>query len=264
MELHDASVILTGATGGIGRLLALRLADAGANLVLTGRRQAALDELAQTLSGKTQVVTVVADLSQPDGRERVMQMALEEFGAVDLAILSAGGMILDAFEHSPAESVERLINVNLTAPILMSQALVSSMKPRGKGRITMVGSVLGSIGMPYYAAYCASKAGLQRFAESLRRELDGSGVEISYLAPRATDTALNDANARAMQKATGTKMDSAEWVADEILRGITGDKAEAYFGWPERFFVKLNALLPRLVDGALMKQARKMREFLPT
>ncbi|MGB1109187.1 MAG: SDR family oxidoreductase [Gammaproteobacteria bacterium] len=264
MDLNDSNVILTGATGGIGRLLALGLADAGANLVLTGRRQTALDDLANELSEKTRVVTVSADLSLAGGREKVMQTALEQLGSIDLAVLNAGGMILDAFEKSPSDSVESLININLTAPMLMSQALVSTMKARGQGRIAIMGSILGSIGMPYYAAYCASKAGLQRFAESLRRELDGSGVEISYLAPRATDTAFNDANARAMQKATGTAVDSPDWVADAVLRSIQADKAEAYFGWPERFFVKLNALLPRLVDGALMKQARKMREFLPT
>lgn len=262
MNLQDKGVLLTGATGGIGSELVALLVEQGARLVLTGRTQAELDTLKSTLPSQSEIHLIPADLNDPAQRNELIAQAEALLQGIDVAVLSAGGILFDAFVNSPAESIEALIQINLISPMLMTHGLLPAMQERGTGQIVLVGSILGAIGMPYYASYSASKAGLQRFAEALRRELDGSGVSLSLVAPRATDTGLNDPRSREMHAATGTKVDSAEWVAVAILKAIQQQKAETNLGWPERFFVKLNALFPGLVDGALIKQGRTMRKFI--
>ena len=129
-------------------------------------------------------------------------------------------------------------------------------------QIINVGSTFGSIGYPGFSAYCASKFGLRGFTESLRRELADSGLQVSYIAPRATETDLNSDNIVAMNDALGTAMDEPSLVADEVMQIISTPVAsDKYLGWPEKLFVRINALLPALVDSSLRKQLPIIRRF---
>ena len=124
-----------------------------------------------------------------------------------------------------------------------------------------VGSTFGAIGYPGFAAYCASKFALRGFSEALRRELADTNVRVLYFAPRATRTPMNAPSVVAMNDELGVAMDDPEKVAAELLQVIRHEQEERYLGWPERLFVRLNGLLPRVVDQALRKQLPIIQRF---
>lgn len=262
MQLRDKRVLLTGASSGIGRELALRLAQRGARVGLVARRpeplQAVLGAILQ--SGGT-ATAIAADISTAEGRAACVAQAYRNFGGVDLLINGAGTSDFAHFANADSAQIERIIRTNLLAPMLLTREVLPQMLRQGSGRIVNIGSIFGSIGFAYFAAYSSSKFGLRGFSEALRREVAGSGVGVTYVAPRAVKTSLNSPAVVQMADAVGMKMDEAAEVAAWIVRAIEKDKKDVYFGAPERFFVKLNALLPRLVDRGLGKQNRAMKDF---
>ena len=157
--------------------------------------------------------------------------------------------------------MERILKINAIAPMQLTRAVLPDMLERGSGRIVNVGSTFGSIGFACFASYSASKFALRGFSEALRREIAGSGVDVTYVAPRAVKTALNSAAVHHMADAVKMNMDPPLWVARQIVRAIEKDKKEVYLGFPESLFVRINNLLPRLVDAATRKQNRIMRRF---
>ena len=125
-----------------------------------------------------------------------------------------------------------------------------------------IGSTFGSIGHPGFSAYCASKFGLRGFSEALRRELADTPVRVCYLAPRATRTELNGPRVDALNSALGVQSDAPVLVAAEVLRALQEPaRFRIFLGWPEKLFVFLNSLLPRLVDQALRKQLPVIKRF---
>ena len=262
MNLKDTRVLLTGAAGGIGAATALQLARAGAQLAVAGRTGAELQKLCAGIGahgGKAQ--PVIADLASFAGRQALAEEATRRLGGVDLLVNIAGLLDFAPFEAEDPVAIERLMQVNLIAPIQLTRALLPAMLKQGRGRIVNVGSAFGSIGFPYFSVYSSSKFGLRGFSQALRRELHGSGVGVTYVAPRATRTPLNSSAVVRMNQALKVAMDPPEQVAAAIVLAIEQERAEVYLGWPEKLFVRLNAVLPRLVDGALRKQHEIMRKF---
>jgi short-subunit dehydrogenase len=262
MNLGNARVLLTGAAGGIGAATALALARAGAQLAVAGRTGAELQKLCTGIGaqgGKAQ--PVIADLASFAGRQALAEEATRRLGGVDLLVNIAGLLDFTPFEAEDPVSIERLMQVNLIAPIQLARLLLPAMLKQGRGRIVNVGSAFGSIGFPYFAVYSSSKFGLRGFSQALRRELHGSGVGVTYVAPRATRTPLNSSAVVRMNEALKVAMDPPEQVAAAIVRAIEQERTEVYLGWPEKLFTRLNAILPGLVDGALRKQHAIMRKF---
>ena len=165
------------------------------------------------------------------------------------------------FEAEDPQATERMFQVNVVAPMLLTRVLLPRLLAQGAGRIVNVGSTFGSIAFPYFASYSASKFALRGFSEALRRELEGTGVGVTYIAPRATRTAFNTGPVNRMNEALKISMDSPERVALEIVRALRNDQKDVYLGWPEALFVRINAVWPRLVDGSLRKQNREMRKY---
>jgi len=265
MNLKDKRILLTGASGGIGRHLALELAAQGARLALVGRRSDALQALADEIrsAGNPDACPVVADLATAEGRHEALEQARKGLGGIDLLINNAGVVDFHDFSVQDPAMIERIFQTNLMAPVQLTRTLLPELLEQGQGRIVNIGSTFGSIGFAYFAAYSSSKFALRGFSEALRRELGGSGVNVSYFAPRAVKTAANSEAHYRMAEATKMNMDKPQDVARFIVRSIVKDKAVAYFGWPEKLFVRINALLPGLVDGALRKQNRIMARFAP-
>ncbi|MGM0594817.1 MAG: SDR family oxidoreductase [Pseudomonadota bacterium] len=265
MKLKDQRIILTGASGGIGRHLALELAGQGARLALVGRRIEPLVDLANKLQTATglEAEPIAADLSTQQGRDALVAEANRRLGGVDLLINNAGVVDFHDFSEQDPAMIERLFQTNLMAPILLTRALLPSLLEQGHGRIVNVGSTFGTIGFAYFAAYSGSKFALRGFSQALRRELDGSGVSVSYFAPRAVKTAANSEAVYRMADAIKMNMDPPDAVANFIVQSLLKQKSEAYFGWPEKLFARINAILPGLVDGALRKQNRIMGRFAP-
>ena len=194
-------------------------------------------------------------------REQAVDALRDLLGGVDLLINCAGLLSFRPFAEEDPAVLERIVQLNLVTPMLLVRQLLPAMLERGSGRIVNVGSTFGSIGFAWFAAYSASKFGLRGFSESLRRELEGTGVGVTYVAPRAVKTSLNTGAVYRMAEATKMNMDEPAWVAAGIVAAIEEDAKDVYLGFPEKFFARLNSFLPRLVDGGLRKQNRVMEPF---
>ena len=262
MDIFGKTVVLTGASGGIGGALAKRLGAAGAHLILVARDEQKISNLRDELAGDPHVM-VAADLGDIVGRRRLLEVCTHAGDSgVSLLINNAGVNDFSFLDEQCQAAIANLININLLSPILVCQDLLPLLRQGDGGQIINIGSTFGSIGYPGFGAYCASKFGLRGFTESLRRELADSPVKVSYVAPRATSTGLNSNEMVAMNDALGTKMDQPSLVADEVMN-IIGTRAghSRYIGWPEKVFVRINALLPGVVDKSLRKQLPIIRRY---
>lgn len=260
MSLERLRVLLTGATGGIGTAMARALAARGASLLLTARDAAALERLERSLAlppGRS--LAVAADLADPASRGRLVHAALGWGSGVNTLVNNAGLGQFGLFAESTPQQVEALFAANVTAPIHLTRALLPRLLEQPEAHVVNVGSVLGSIGYPGQALYCASKFALRGFSEALARELSDTRVRVHYLAPRATRTAMNAPQLEAMNAALGVATDPPERVAAALCALLERGRARATVGWPERLFVRLNGLLPGLVDRAVASQLPVVR-----
>ncbi len=184
MSLHGRVALVTGASSGIGRATAEALASAGATVLLHGRDQDILAGLAQRIGG----VPLGVDLSEPDAPRRLAATAIGAGGRVDILVANAGQGWAGRFHDMDDVDLDRLIAVNLTAPIRLAQALLPAMCQRGNGYLAFVSSIAGRTGVAGEAVYAATKAGLDAFAESLRLELRHTGVRVGVLIPGVVAT----------------------------------------------------------------------------
>lgn len=262
MKIEGARIILTGAAGGIGSETARQLAGRGARLVLLGRNYEALAELSHKINssgGDAYCITV--DLLDAEERNVAIDQAVAKLGGVDVLLNNAGLQSFRPFAAEEPEVLERIVQLNTVVPMLLARQVLPAMLQQDSGHIVNIGSTFGSIAFAWYTAYSASKFGLRGFSEALRRELADTGVKVTYIAPRAVKTKLNTDAVYRMADAVKMSMDQPEWVAGRIVTSIEKERKDVYLGFPESLFVRINALLPRLVDGALHKQNSKMFPF---
>ncbi len=261
-NIRNKTVVLTGASGGIGRSVAEKLSAEGARLILVARNERNLTALLDDLGGAPHVA-VAADLGDAEGRRRMLEFCKQvDSGGIDVLVNNAGINEFSLFEEQSQAAITNLININLVAPMLVCQDLLPLLRKAKDARIVNIGSTFGSIGYPGFGAYCASKFGLRGFTESLRRELADTDLQVTYIAPRATQTDLNSGSIVAMNDALGTAMDEPSVVADAVVKIInTSVGADKYLGWPEKLYVRINAVLPALVDSNLRKQLPIIRRF---
>lgn len=258
MQIADCRALMTGASGGIGQALVARLAQGGARLLLVGRQLAVLEDLAQRFPA--QIELVCADITEASGREAVLAAA-RRFGGLNSLINAAGVNRFSLLEAHDEADIAALIGLNLTATVQLTHRLLPLLRQQERALLVTLGSTFGSIGYPGYSAYCASKFALRGFAEALRRELADTGIKVLYIAPRATRTPMNSAQVVAMNEALNVAMDDPLAVAEQIVQALVGERQELYLGWPEKLFVRLNSLLPRVVDQALRKQLPIIQRF---
>jgi len=247
--------VLTGAAGGIGRAAAVRLAPLCETLLLVGRHGATLAALQgeiESAGGKAGVA--VADLTSAAGRTAVLRAAEAVPGGIDLLVNNAGAGEFAWFADQDEAMLERIVQVNVLAPMQLTRLLLPTLLAQPAARIVNVGSILGYLGYPGNAAYCASKFALRGFSEALRRELADGPVHVTYFAPRATRTAMNGAALCALNAALGVAMDEPAAVAEALVDLLRRPAAERLLGMPERLFARLNQILPGVVDRALRRQ----------
>lgn len=258
MDVQNKTVVLTGASGGIGQSMAQELAKQGARLILVGRHSAKLETLAQSLDGEH--LSIAVDLSSHDGRHQLFEYCARN-GPINVLINNAGVSAFEMVENQNDSEISDLLSTNLTSPILVTKGLLPLLQMAGDGGVVYVGSTFGSIGYPGFSAYCASKFGLRGYCEALRRELSDSGLQVFYLAPRATNTALNSSRITELNRELDNTVDDPLIVAKALLKQLHTDKINCYIGWPEKIFARLNALLPVLVDTSLRKQLPVIRRL---
>jgi len=250
MKPQELSVVLTGASGGIGSALAAALVRAGARVLLVGRRGAPLAALAESLGGarNERVQALAADITTAVGRATIRDIAAARGcnALVNNAALPCFGSFADADERQ----IDAVLRTNLIAPIQLTLALLPQLRARQEARVLNIGSATGRLGVPGFAVYGAGKFGLRGFSETLRRELADTPVRVQYLAPRATRTGFNDARADDFNRRTRTAVDAPESVAAAALKLLLSGKAEKFLGVPESIAVRLNSVAPRLLDRA--------------
>lgn len=258
--MNGKRIILTGAAGGIGGQLAGLLAAAGARLLLTDINSDGLRKLQVALGG-ADIAVVVADLCNADDRRRIVETAQQRLGGTDILINSAGINPFGAYADQDEALIRRTLDINTLGPMLLTHSVLPAMRERNSGHIVNIGSTFGSIGFAWFSAYSASKFALRGFSQSLRRELADTDIKVTYVAPRAVKTAINSPAVYDMAVAVRMTMDEPDVVARRIVRAIGRRKKERYIGFPESLFVRINAVLPGLVDLATRTRNRKARTF---
>ena len=245
MNLGGRTVLLTGATGGIGHAIARAAAARGARLVLTGRRADVLDPLAAEVSGRA----IACDLARADEVDRL----LGEVGNADVLIANAGLPASGALSSFSVEEIDRALAVNLRAPMVLARALSAGMAARGAGHLVFVSSMSGKTASFGSSVYSATKFGLRGFALGLREDLRGSGVGVSTVFPGFISGAgmFHDAGVK-LPGYVATR--TPEQVADAVLLAVERDRSEvdvAPVGL--RLGAKAGGLLPELT-GRLQRR----------
>jgi len=184
MDFQHRVVIVTGGGTGIGRAAALQFAEAGAQVLITGRRE---EPLAQTAGGHPNIVGLVADLSQPDDTQRMVEEALRRWSRVDVVVNNAAAMAQQALEEVQAKTVTRIFATNVLGPTMLVQAALPHLE-RSRGAIVNVSSTYGSKAAPQISHYAASKAALEQLTRCWALELAARGIRVNAVAPGPTET----------------------------------------------------------------------------
>ena len=262
MDLINRYGIITGAGQGIGRALAVEFGSRGAHLLLVGRKESTLvatARLVEAAGGTAEVLT--QDLTLPNSVERVSD-AVESWATVDLLVNNAGNVRAGRLELTSEADIRSMIDLNLVAPVLLTRALLPRLRASAgqasadrasadRASIVLnISSGIALVGMPFYSVYAATKAGLARFGESLRRELTGLGVHVTTVYPGATDTdMMSSQNAGAD---LGWERRSLDDVIAEVLAGLeAGDHEINTAPADRRGMQELNISDPMAVDAAM-------------
>ena len=211
-------VLVTGATGGLGDTIARAFAARGAKLVLSGRREDVLRALADDLAAEL----VVADLSDADAPSRLAAAA----GEVDILMSNAGLPGSGPIGEYTTEQIDRALDVNLRAPMLLTHALLPGMLSRRTGHVVFLSSLAAKVTTPGSAIYAASKAGLRAFSLALRQDLHGTGVSSSAIFPSMVRDAGMFADTGAELPRWAPALPGPDDVAAAVIRAVERDRAE--------------------------------------
>jgi short-subunit dehydrogenase len=218
VKVSGSTVLLTGATGGLGQAIARAVSRRGGRLILTGRRADVLEALAAELDGAR---TLAVDLDDPGGVDRLIEQA----GEVDILIANAGIPAAGRLESFTRAEVDRTLDVNLRAPVLLAHALLPAMLQRRRGHLLFMSSIAGKTAVPGNPLYHTTKYGLRGFAAALRTDLHEGGVGVSCIFPGfIRDAGIFAESGVKLPPGTGTR--SPEDVADAVLRAIEDNRGE--------------------------------------
>ncbi len=236
MQLKGKTVFITGGTGGIGSPLVQMLRGAGA------------------------VVTVYDIEKEGDLVQNTDKIcAYLQDNTPDVLINMAG---YNDFNYCENQNLKAIIDLNMMVPVRLSQAVLRAMKHRGSGHIVNIGSMTALIPLPHLTGYVTAKAGLKGFSDSLRRELGGTNIAVTYVVPRAVKTGMNSGVRAEINERTNVTYDDPRIIAQKIFNAIEGRKKEVRFGFPERVFAFINAICPSIIDQGLKKNRLIGEELL--
>ena len=254
-KLRGTTVIVTGATSGIGRDTALQFAKAGARVVVAGRRNERLKSLVTEIESKGgQALAVTTDVAEQKQVEKLVARTLEHFGAIDTLVNNAGVGVAARFDELSLEDFRRVMEINFWGAVYACKAVMPVMKRQKSGGVIInVSSILGKRGVPFESAYCASKFALSGFSEALRTEVMVDKIDVTTIFPGAIETEIFETSVNH----TGLEMPAIvpKFPAQELARIIVQN---ARFPQPEvvmamdaiaiNFF---NTIAPGLMDYAM-------------
>lgn len=254
MTLPFRNVVLTGACGGLGQALARELIGSGAHVALVGLHRAVLDALHAAAPGRCAIYT--PDVSNAAAMQAMAADWTARHGVPDLVIANAG--VAGGYDTGEADDLavfRRMLEINLLGAATTFQPFLRAMQAERRGALVGVASLAGWRGLPGNGAYCASKAGLIRYLESLRAELRGSGIAVHTVSPGYIRTALTAGNTFAMPGLL-----DADVAARRLLQGVAAGRAHVVLPRRIGWLSKALALLPAaLHDDILRGQPRKPR-----
>jgi uncharacterized oxidoreductase len=252
MKIAGKNILITGGSSGIGLALAHALLIKGAKVAITGRRPHALSKAMEEFDGAgSTAFSVAADVTTAAGRSTTIKQAIELLGGLDILVNNAGGVRAGRLENTTEADLQAMIDVDLTAPILLTRAALPTLRVSGDAMVVNIASGIALVGVPFYATYAATKAGLARFGEALRRELKGEGVHVLTAYPGGTDTPMMESNRAGSDLGFAREPTSA--VANAIIQGIEANSFEVICGGEARAqMVALNRDDPAAVDARFL------------
>lgn len=263
-HFESKTVVITGASAGVGAACARAFANRGANLVLVARGQAALDKISGELSAITQVLARTMDVSDDKACVDLLDAAREKFGSVDILVNNAGAHMRGDVIGMKAGDTATMVEVNFRAPLLLSTLVLPDMLAAGGGAIVMVGSLAGRTPVQGAATYAATKAGLRAFAYSLADELRSTGIHVGVVSPGPIDTGfIMDDIDEVEDIVFSQPMSSAEQVADAVMAIAAGEAIEICLPKISGRMTTLSYLFPglrRRMLPWLNKMGRKNKE----
>lgn len=216
-QIQGATVLITGANGGLGRAIAQTLAAEGANLIVTGRREKAVEEIAKMVNGKA----LIADLSQRSS----LASLIEQAGPIDVLIANAALPATGELDSWSEEDMDRILEVNLGSPIALTRLLLPSFRERNSGHLVYISSLSGKIASQGASLYSATKFGLRGFAGALRADLLSTGIGVSTIFPGFVRDAgmFADSGVR-LPRGVGTV--TPHQVADAVVAALRHNRGE--------------------------------------
>ena len=258
--VNHSVVVVTGASGGIGRATAEAFAAAGAAVVLAARRADALGEVADACrrAGAPQAFAVPTDVTDPAAVEALARFAIEHLGRIDTWVNNAGVAAIGRLEDTPPDVVRRVIETNLLGTAHGLRAAIPYLREQGHGVIVNVASVAGRAGQAYFGAYCASKHGILGLSEAVRQELiDAPDVHVCTVLPGAIDTPIWQHAANHTGRSVtppGPALPPTD-VAAAIVRLATHPQREVVVGPDARAMIAAHAAAPDTFDQTSAKAA---------
>jgi short-subunit dehydrogenase len=254
-------ILITGASTGIGRALAERLAADGARLLLAARSADRLDELAQTLRQRgADVVAVPADVAAAADRTRLLDAARDRFGGLDVLINNAGISSFGHFADSTEEILRQIMEVNFFAPAELTRSALPLLREGRQPAVVNVASMCGRRAMPAWTEYSASKYALCGLTEALRGEFARFGVDVLLILPGLT---ASDFQRNLLRNEGRMKIDFASGMsparaADGIARALRRNRTETVLGGEARWMLRFNRFFPRWLDRLIARGVRKL------
>ncbi|MBK6880852.1 MAG: SDR family oxidoreductase [Elusimicrobia bacterium] len=263
--MNSPVVLITGASSGIGRAAARQFAARGWRVAVAARRKERLDALAAEIvaAGGAAPFVLPADVSHPHEARAAVASAADHFGRLDVLVNNAGVLRMAPFLAMPVEEMREIFETNFWATVETVRAAAGVMEKQGGGRIVQVGSGVGRRGLPFMAAYAASKFALLGLTESLRLELGPRGISLSLVLPGGTDTEMPNNLDRSRlppgyPQREGYRV-SADRAARAVVKAALGAGPEIYVPWWVRPGAWLSSLWPSLADRIIKKGYRTVQ-----
>lgn len=250
-EISGSRILITGASSGIGRALALELAGQGARLILNARRVEKLEELVREIgAGGGEAELAIGDVASPDTRRTALAVAQDRYGGLDVLVNNAGFSAHGPFDQAAPERLRKIFEVNFFALVEMTREALPLLKQGRRPLIVNIASILGHRGIPFASEYCASKFAVRGFSESLRAELTPHGIELLVVSPGTTETEFFDnlLENRVEMPWAEQRAVPAPVVAHATVRAMRSGRHEIIPNRRGRLLVYLNRFAPRFVD----------------
>lgn len=250
-------MILTGASSGIGRELALLLGRQGARLILTARREHLLRQVVQEIDAHGgQAVCLSGDIAHEQLRDKLVEAAVRHYDGLDLLINNAGIGARGPFESADPKRLRQIMEVNFFAPVELIRRSIPDLIHGVQPMVVNIGSVLGQRAVALASEYCASKFAMQGFSDSLRLELSRHGVDLLVVNPSTTQTDFFDNMIQQEGEDQWSKRPSVtpQYVAGRIVRAISQGRREIIPSFSGRMLCWLNRLSPSLLDRFLRQR----------